>query len=467
MDIECFDLLIVDYNIDHIEILSKTIAQKLDMKILKAYSGEEALNYIRDHDFVIVLVSVELTDISGLELVKILKNDLKTQHLPVILFSREPLSREFLCKGYELGVIDFFYKPYDDPIIFANKIGSLFSSYRCVKSGYNLNKKAISSKTRFNVPHIIAYSDSMKHVLSLVDKVSDSEETVLIHGESGTGKEQIARAIHAKSSRNNGPFISFNVGALSETLIESELFGHEVGAFTGANRKKRGRFELAQDGTIFLDEIGELSLSMQVKLLRILQEREFERVGGEEMIYTNARVIASTNRNLKQMKQDKTFREDLFYRLFIFPIHMDPLRERREDILPLAEYYLHKFARKKSIIGFTEEAKQKMLGFRWEGNVRELQNAISRAIVLCSKDYITDMDLFLLDDLILDNQLRDHTTKPDSIKNIIDNALEEVLPEQELLKIYSQAVLKKCNFNKKKTSKLLGIDFKTLVKRLK
>jgi Nif-specific regulatory protein len=230
----------------------------------------------------------------------------------------------------------------------------------------------------------------MREVFQMISQVSKSNATVLIRGESGTGKELAANAIHYNSLRSKGPFVKVNCVALPSNLIESELFGHEKGSFTGAIRQKRGKFELADKGTIFLDEIGSIDIDVQVKLLRVLQEREFERVGGYETIKTDVRVIAATNKNLEQTVEEGTFRGDLYYRLNVFPIYMPPLRERKTDVLMLSDYFLEKYAKEnqKDIRRLSTPAIDMLIQYHWPGNVRELENCIERAVLLCEEGAI-------------------------------------------------------------------------------
>ena len=224
----------------------------------------------------------------------------------------------------------------------------------------------------------------MQHIFSLLETVSPSDATILVRGETGTGKELIATAVHNLSRRKNGPYIKLNCAAISETLLESELFGHEKGAFTDAKEMRKGRFELADGGTLFLDEIGDITPSLQVKLLRILQEQEFERVGGTKTIKTNVRLVAATNRNLEKMVANGEFREDLFYRLNVIPIHLPPLRERYEDVKLLIEHYLQKFMKEhRKNMSFSKPALEALLNYPWPGNIRELQNTMERIVLIC------------------------------------------------------------------------------------
>ena len=243
---------------------------------------------------------------------------------------------------------------------------------------------------KFRITNIIGNSNKMREVFQMISQVSKSNATVLIRGESGTGKELVANAIHYNSLRSKNPFVKVNCAALPSNLIESELFGHEKGAFTGAIRQKRGKFELANKGTVFLDEIGSIGMDVQVKLLRVLQEKEFERVGGYETIKADVRIMAATNKNLEQAVEEETFRGDLYYRLNVFPIYMPPLRERKTDILLLADYFLEKYAKEnhKDIRRFSTPAIDTLIQYHWPGNVRELENCIERAVLLCDEGVI-------------------------------------------------------------------------------
>ena len=243
---------------------------------------------------------------------------------------------------------------------------------------------------QFKPMRIIGNSSAMRQICALIAQVAPSNATVLITGESGTGKELVAEAIHQNSARLKMPFVKVNLAALPETLIESELFGHEKGAFTGAIARRSGRFEMAEGGTLFLDEIGELSQSIQVKLLRVLQEREYERVGGGEVLKADVRIVAATNRNLEELILDKRFREDLYYRLNVFPVHMPPLRERRTDIMLLADYFTEKLSIRhgKNVLRISTPAIEMLMSYHWPGNVRELENCIERAVLLSSDGVI-------------------------------------------------------------------------------
>jgi Nif-specific regulatory protein len=254
-------------------------------------------------------------------------------------------------------------------------------------------RRELSAKNR--IEEIIGNSSRMQEVFDMVHRVADSNATVLLRGESGTGKTMVAKTLHAHSTRNKGPFVVVNCAALPESLLESELFGHEKGAFTGAIARKIGRFEQAQGGTLFLDEISEVSLAVQVKLLNVIQERNFQRLGGTELLKTDIRLVAATNRDLEAAVRDGSFREDLYYRLNVFPVYLPPLRERRTDILLLAEYFLEKFAKenRKKIERISTSAIDLLMQYHWPGNVRELQNCMERAVLICDENAITALHL--------------------------------------------------------------------------
>jgi len=300
-------------------------------------------------------------------------------------------------------------------------------------------------KNRFRPSNIIGNSNAMQEVLNLIPRVAKSDTTVLIRGESGTGKELIAHAIHYNSNRANKPFIKVNCAALPETIIESELFGHEKGAFTGAIATRKGRFELAHGGTLFLDEIGDLSPATQIKLLRVLQDKEFERVGGVTTIKVDVRIIAATNRNLEQLIKENRFREDLYYRLNVFPIHIPPLRERKTDILLLADYFVEKYSREnhKNIRRISTPAIDMLMAYHWPGNVRELENCIERAVLLSN------------DDVIHGHHLPPTLQTAEASGTVIKSTLKETLESVEKEMIMD--ALKSSRGNMAKAARTLGI----------
>jgi Nif-specific regulatory protein len=310
-------------------------------------------------------------------------------------------------------------------------------------------------KTRFNVHNMVGSSNAMQEVYRLIEQVADSNATVLIRGESGTGKDLVAHAIHYSSPRASKPFIKVNCTALPETLLESELFGHEKGAFTGATERKLGRFERAHGGTIFLDEIGDFPVNLQVKLLRVIQFKEFERLGGHETIKTNVRIIVATNKNLEQEIKEGVFREDLYYRINVFPIYLPPLRERKDDIMQLADYFLEKISAEnnKHITRISTPAIEMLTRYHWPGNIREVENCIERAVLLCDGDVIRSEHLPPSLQMIK----KTDTVAPRSLTEMIANKERELIVD----------ALKKCGGRQRKTAKELGITERILGYKIK
>jgi DNA-binding NtrC family response regulator len=334
----------------------------------------------------LILLDIMLPGMDGLEILKRVKQI--DNNLPVIILSAQG-SVEVAVDSLKFGAFDYFPKPIDIPKL-EPSIKNAIKSYDLTKELESL-KENVKKEYSFN--NIISADGKMQDVFRLVSKVLDNDITVLIYGESGTGKELIARAIHYNGRRKDKPFIVVNCASIPRELLESELFGHEKGSFTGAHQRKLGKFELASGGTLFLDEVGELEMLLQAKLLRVIQEKEFERVGGIELIKTDVRIISATNRDLKQAVEKKEFREDLFYRLNSFPIIIPPLRQRKGDILVLAQHFLEGFNRKlnKNIKGFSKKAYKLIYDYNWPGNIREMENTIERCLIISDKDII-DVD---------------------------------------------------------------------------
>lgn len=336
----------------------------------------------------LVLLDIMLPGLDGIETLKIIKQN--DENTPVIMLSAQG-SVEVAVEALRLGAYDYFPKPIDIQRL-EPAIKNAIKSYDLTRELENLKENV---QKEFSFDNIISSDGRMQDVFKLVTKVLNNDITVLIYGESGTGKELIARAIHYNGKRKDKPFIVVNCASIPRELLESELFGHEKGAFTGAHQRKPGKFELANEGTIFLDEIGELEMLLQAKLLRVIQERTFERVGGTETLKTDVRIISATNRDLKKGVENKEFREDLYYRLNSFPITIPPLRQRKGDILVLAEHFLDVNNKKlsKEIKGFSRKALKLIYEYNWPGNVRELENTIERSIILCETDIIDVDDL--------------------------------------------------------------------------
>jgi DNA-binding NtrC family response regulator len=362
--------------------------KKQGHEVLLAPSGAEALSHVRNQQVDLVLSDCRMPGMSGPELLQNIKT--VNPEIPLILMTAYG-TVETAVQAMKDGAADYLTKPLDLEELLV-RLARVTEQTRLRGEVRDLQQRLVE---RHRLEGIIGESGRMQEVLALTKRVAPSAATVLIRGESGTGKELIARAIHFNSSRVNGPLVNLNCAALPEQLLESELFGHEKGAFTGAVAQRKGRFEMADGGTIFLDEIGDLSPALQVKLLRVLQERQFERVGGSKTISADVRVLAATHLDLERAMREGTFREDLYYRLNVVTIQIPPLRERREDIPLLLDHFLRKFAEKnrRDVTGLTAAARDALLKYDYPGNVRELENIVERAVLLCRGRVIDLEDL--------------------------------------------------------------------------
>jgi len=382
-------ILIVDDEKNYLLVLSAVLEEE-GYEVLTALSGLEALETQKSSDVDLVLTDMKMPGMDGIELLERIKA--YDSDLPVIMMTAHG-TVDKAVEAMQKGAYSYILKPFDNErlILYVKKA---ISVYQVVKENRRL-RNAVESQYQFG--KIIGKSKIMRDVFETIQKVAPSSATVLIEGESGTGKELVAKSIHFNSPRRDNPFVAVNCSALAEGLLESELFGHERGAFTGAVSSKKGRFELAHGGTLFLDEIGELSANLQVKLLRVLQEKAFERVGGVRSIAVDIRVIAATNKNLYLEMRAGRFREDLFYRLNVVHIVIPPLRDRREDLHLLVNHFLQKYAaERKSAVpvrGIAQDVDRLFDEYSWPGNVRELENVIERVMILCPNEIITGNDL--------------------------------------------------------------------------
>ncbi|HFB68472.1 MAG TPA: sigma-54-dependent Fis family transcriptional regulator, partial [Calditrichae bacterium] len=380
-------ILLVEDDINTLNGLAEILTEE-GFEVTKARNARNGLNEFRKDQFDVVLVDYLLPDIDGLQLAEtLLQEQPETKIIMMTAFG----TVKNAVQAMKLGIYDYLTKPIDlDELLII--LRRAIQEKRLIDENIDLKSK-LSETYRFE--NIIGVSGKMQEVFRKIRKVASSDATVLIRGESGTGKELIARAIHFHSPRSDAPLVEINCASIPETLLESELFGHEKGAFTGAYKQKKGKFEIANGGTLFLDEIGELPLTLQAKLLRVLQDGRFTRVGGVENIEVNVRLIAATNANLEELLEAGKFREDLYYRLNVIPILIPPLRERLEDIGPLTDFFIQKYARKnkKHIKGISQEARYILMNYDWPGNVRELENAIENAVVMAEGDIITPSDL--------------------------------------------------------------------------
>ena len=359
------------------------------VEVVGATHGEDGLKQLRKQPADLVLLDVRIGKENGLEILRQIRQEHPRQ-LVIVMTAHG--TAQTAIEAMKHGAFDYVLKPFDVPELLA-------LLRRALQTAASMEELAATPKggkaesDAGPVPGLIGASSAMQRIYKLVGQVARSDATVLLVGESGTGKELIARAIYANSPRAARPYVAINCAAIPDTLLESELFGHERGAFTGALTQRIGKFERADGGTIFLDEIGDMPLALQAKLLRILQNGEFQRLGGDQTLRTRVRVIAATNKDLVTMVKAKTFREDLFYRLNVVMIQLPPLRDRAEDVLPLAEYFLQRDGKEKRL-KFSAAAKKSLQAHRWPGNVRELENAVQRAVVCAVADTIEPADLF-------------------------------------------------------------------------
>lgn len=435
--------------IDDEENIRNGLADNFELEgydVKEASSGEEGLELIAQGGIDLVITDLRMDGISGSEVVK----KVCSEHpgIPIIVLTGHG-SIDDATAALKAGAFDFLTKPLD--LDHLNKIvKNALQGKILAEQNRELQAKLLKSQ---NDDEMIGKSDSLNRVRQMISKAAPARASVLITGESGVGKELVAHAVHEQSERAKGPFVVVHCAALSETLIESELFGYEKGAFTGAENIHKGRFELADGGTIFLDEIGEVNLATQVKLLRVLQEHKFERVGGEKSIEVDVRVVAATNRNLEDEVKAGRFREDLFYRLNVVRIEMPALRERMDDIPLLMHSFLREFniENKKNIKGFDKASKAAMIKYNWPGNIRELKNAVESAVVMCTGDEIKIEDL-------------PRALRSQGEEKVITIPIGITMDEAE--KIIIQENLAANKGNKSRTADILGIGRKTLHRKL-
>ncbi|MCX5872763.1 MAG: sigma-54 dependent transcriptional regulator [Deltaproteobacteria bacterium] len=424
-----------------------------------AESAEQALQLLENTDTStpdLILLDVNLPGMDGLEMASKLKAHPEFQYIPIIIFTVHN-TLEFKIRGLNSGGDDYLTKPFEPDELLArvNAMMRIRRLYQNIRYERSENRRLTQTLDGFGkLGNLLGRSPRMRAICDLILDISSSDSNVLIHGESGTGKEVVAKAIHQQSIRKDGPFIVVNCAAYAETLLQSELFGHEKGAFTGAIRAKKGRFEQANGGVLFLDEIGEISLSTQVVLLRVIQEKRFERVGGEATISTDARIIAATNKDLKKGMAQGTFREDLYWRLNVINIDIPPLRERKEDIPQLVNNFVDGFNQRlgKNVRKFSQEAMDLIFQYHWPGNVRQLENAVERSIVLCKEDIIRPDDL--------PEELRHSDFSYTGTSSPRTN-LETL--EREHIK----SILEQCRWNKYRAAQLMGISRSTLYSKMK
>jgi DNA-binding NtrC family response regulator len=433
-------ILIVDDEAAQRQLLTSALAR--DYLVIAAANGAEAVQILSARSFDLIITDERMPEMDGLQLIRWVREHMP--EVPMIVLTAFG-SIVTAVEAMKLGAQEYLTKPLKSPDELRLVVARTLQQ-RMLRDQSLL----LRAETEAQFPaDIVAESHAMKHVLQLAAQVAPQATTVLVTGESGTGKEVVARFIHRRSPRSEGPFVAVNCAALAETLLESELFGHEKGAFTGAVQARRGRFELAHGGTLFLDEIGEMSVNLQAKLLRVLQEQQFEMVGGSRTITVDVRIIAATNKELARAMEDKSFREDLYYRLSVFPIPIPPLRERREDILPLAEFIAHKISMRmgRHFKALSSETQKILYNYGWPGNVRELQNALERSLIVAKTDTI------LPEDLALHLDQKTAEAQPTTLGEIEKAAILEALARS--------------NGDRRITAQQLGISLRTLQYRLK
>ena len=416
-----------------------------------ASNGEEAIEKIGNESFDLAIVDIQMPGINGIE---VLRNIREKNNNTTIIMITAFASHESAIEAMKLGAYDYITKPFKiDEIKLVIK--KSLDKKVLEKENTRLKKEL---ETKYGFENIIGTSNSIQQIFALINRVSELKVNVLVSGESGTGKELVARAIHYSGSRKDGPFIPVNCGAIPETLIESEFFGHAKGAFTGATRDKKGLFEEADGGTIFLDEIGDLPVHLQVKLLRVLEEKKVRPLGKTEPVNIDVRIISATNKNLEQEIMDSKFREDLFYRLNVIKVAIPPLRERKDDIPMLAHHFLNKFATEmdKKISGISNEALEELEKYHYPGNIRELENIIARCVALESNEVIKKESLPKL------NTEGDYIDLTDTLnaKDSIDSVLGDV--EKQII----ENAMKSSQGNKSEAAKMLGITLRSLRYRL-
>lgn len=445
-------ILIVDDEALVRNFLSETLRRR-NLDVTTAENGLRAVQLLKENIYDLVITDMRMPDLTGIDIIKKVR-EISPATLVIVITAFGSI--ENAVEAMRLGAFNYLIKPFSP-----DTIEAVIEKADEHQSLVNENAYLRQNVQGIQAHEMIAKSPSMEKILKEVLQIAKSNANVLIHGESGTGKEVVAHAIHYNSLRQNKPFIKVNCAAIPETLIESEFFGHEKGSFTGAIGKRLGRFELANQGTLLLDEITEVPITLQPKLLRAIQEQEFERVGGVKPIKVDVRIISTTNRDIRQAIQEKALREDLYYRLNVVPIHLPPLRERPEDILPLAEHFLAKACQENHVDSkkLSSASIQKLKNYTWPGNVRELSNIIERAVVVEPEKEIQPDHLYLNNEVMLSSDK--HTqTQSKMITVPIGVTLQEL--EKQLI----VETLEANNMNRTKTAATLGISIRTLRNKL-
>ncbi|MFO7876804.1 MAG: sigma-54 dependent transcriptional regulator [Desulfovermiculus sp.] len=447
------NILVIDDEQNYLLLLDTLLADE-GYSVTTLQDPELALEYLSESDVDVVITDMKMPRVSGQDVLEHIRKNYP--YIPVLIMTAYG-SIDGAVQAMRCGAFDYIAKPFSNDEL-------LLSVHKAVKMSEAEQQNRLlrqSLQDRHGTHNIIGRSQGIRQILDLVARVAPSTSNVLITGESGTGKELIAKALHYASNRKDGPFISVNCMALNPGVMESELFGHEKGSFTGATVKKRGRFELAHTGTLFLDEIGELSFDTQVKLLRVIQEHAFERVGGSESIHVDIRLVAATNKDLQQEVEQGRFREDLFYRLNVVNIHIPPLRERVEDIPLLAAQFLQEFSKEnaKQVNGIDPMAMQALTAYHWPGNVRQLENVIERCVVLARGESIGMEDL--------PAELKEESTQFKSAADLLPTEINLGDTLEKIEAALIRRALVRCSFVQVKAAESLGISKSLLQYKLK
>ena len=441
-------ILIVDDELSIIEVL-RTLLSREGHSIVTSGNGKDALRKLKENVFDLLITDIRLPEIDGITLLQQARE--LQSHLAVIVITAYA-KVDNAVDAMKNGAFDYVTKPFKFDEILLTVQRAL--SYEQALAENEVLKSSLDTHFHFNC--LVGDAEPMRKVYKLIEKVARTDSTVLITGESGTGKELVARALHSASSRFDHPFVTVNCTAMPESLLESELFGYKKGAFTGANTNKKGLFESANKGTIFLDEIGSIPLNMQMKLLRVLQEKEIRRVGGTEDIKIDVRVVAATNEDLAKKIKEQAFREDLFYRLSVIPIELPPLAERKEDIPQLVSYFISQYnSDNLRDVEISSQAVKLLMQHKWPGNVRELENTIKRAATLCDGDLIKPDDLSGIkidDEENVERDQEDCLSLKDYMKNVECS--------------YLKAVVGECNGDKEAAAEKLGVSLATLYRKI-
>ncbi len=446
-----YTILVIEDEPFQLKNLSEAL-EKQGYNVLSSESSVKGVKIVKEKAVDLVLTDFKMPEKNGLEVLREVKQI--NPDISVIIITAYG-DVETAVKVMKEGAFDYLTKPIDFEEL--DIIIKKALERKILVSENRELRRQLAEKYRFD--EIVYGSSEMEEVINVALRAADSRASILIYGESGTGKELIAKAVHYASPRKDKPLISVNCAALNENLLESELFGHEKGAFTGADKQRKGRFELADGGTIFLDEVGEIPLATQVKLLRVLQEREFERVGGNQTINVDVRVISATNKNLEDMIKKGTFREDLFYRLNVISIKIPPLRERKGDIPLLINYFISKYAKenKKEVESLSKEAMDALIKYNYPGNVRELENAIERAVIMTRGKIITLDDLPIFMKVSKDESKQNYELRGETLDEIVENVERQLIAD----------ALVRANSNQTKAAEILGISERNLRYKLK